>query len=375
MIKKFIGFFCLPFLFTNVKAQNNLTFSGYVDAYYAYYTDSVGLKFQQFPTISPLSSQFGLNIAMLTAKYDDGKIRGTVCMHYGDIVNTSWPTVLQEANIGYKLCNKAWIDAGFFRTHFGTEGLLPKENIASSVAVGTWYEPYYQAGVKLNYLPTDKLTLNFYLLNGYNIYYDNNSKKSLGLFASYAFNENMNLNYSNYLGDDAPDNDSLSTMRFMNNVYLNWNSKNKKLKIQAGGDFGMQNAINDGKNKKTLNQSGLSSSHLLTIRYQCCKKEGIYVRAERFNDAGMFLATPRKYITNPNDSPNSKTITEGLKLKGITLGTEYKPTDNSYLRLEGRILMANEIPDKTQIINGNFWWDGKPTNNRLEIMLHSGISF
>src|SRR5205085_421107 len=49
--------------------------SGYVDAYYAFYTDSVGTgNFQKFPSVSPRSNQFGLNVAMLTAKYSAEKV-------------------------------------------------------------------------------------------------------------------------------------------------------------------------------------------------------------------------------------------------------------------------------------------------------------
>src|SRR5882724_9248886 len=63
----------------------------YVDAYYAYYTDSMAAnKYQQFPSVSPRSNQFGLNTAMVTAQYDANQVRALVTLHYGDIPIAAW---------------------------------------------------------------------------------------------------------------------------------------------------------------------------------------------------------------------------------------------------------------------------------------------
>lgn len=218
MFNKFTDYFFTTFLFfilfNSTLAQDStknspFSFSGYVDAYAAFYTDSVGIdNFQKFPTVSPRSEQMGLNIAMLTAKYSADRVRGVITFQYGDIPKSAWSSTfnnIQEANAGVRITKGLWIDGGFFRSYIGCEGLLPKENIASSIAIPTYYEPYYEAGFRFNYTPTDKLLLNLYLLNGYNLFEDNNSKKSLGLQATYTFNDNLSLNYSNYLGDDSPE--------------------------------------------------------------------------------------------------------------------------------------------------------------------------
>ncbi|HET6991341.1 MAG TPA: outer membrane beta-barrel protein, partial [Bacteroidia bacterium] len=205
-----------------------LKFSGYVDAYYAYYTDSVGTgNYQQFPSISPRSNAFGLNTAMLTAQYDGEKVRGVVTLHYGDIARCAWSSTfnpVMEAHVGVRLCknNKLWLDAGFFRTHFGTEGLLPKENFASAVSVNTYYEPYFESGIRLNYNPCDKVAIYVYALNGYNMFEDNNNKKSLGTLATYALGDKGNFGYSNYIGDDSPQGDTVSHLRIHQNLFFNY---------------------------------------------------------------------------------------------------------------------------------------------------------
>lgn len=339
-----------------IEKVNSLQISGYVDAYYAYYTDSVGVgDFQKFPTTSPRSNSFGLNVAMITAKYSTDKIRSTISLHFGDITLTTWSTkynYIQEANVGVRLHKKLWLDAGFFRTHIGTEGLYAKENIASSIAIGTFNEPYYQAGVKLSYTATEKLTICLHVLNGYNIFEDNNEKKSLGLLVNYTVNDNLNFGFSNYYGDDSPRSDSINHTRFYNNLYMNY--AKKKIKIQIGGDYAIQQNSDTTGKKNAMMYSGL-----VTLRYRLFSKIGIYGRGEIFNDPTGFLGG--RVISKTGE-------TTGLKLWGATFGIEYKPTDNSYIRLEGRQLQC----DTNQEI---FRWNGKNQSSRLEAMFHLGISF
>ncbi|MEZ4691491.1 MAG: hypothetical protein R3A12_15590 [Ignavibacteria bacterium] len=73
----------------------NPIFSGYIDAYGAYYTDSVGVSnFQKFPTVSPRSEEIGLNIAMITGKYSTDRIRGVLTLQYGDIPKAHGPKLI-----------------------------------------------------------------------------------------------------------------------------------------------------------------------------------------------------------------------------------------------------------------------------------------
>lgn len=330
--------------------------SGYVDAYYAYYTDSVGIgKFQKFPSISPRSNQFGLNTAQVTFQYDAEKVRALATLHYGDIPVSAWSGTfnnLMEAHAGVRLCKKVWLDAGFFRTHVGTEGLLPRENITSSVSVNTIYEPYFESGVRLNYNPNDKLAVSFLILNGYNIYEDNNESKSVGALITYALGSKGSIGYSNYTGDDSPEEETISHTRIHQSLFFNYQVK--KLKIQIGGDYCVQ------MNSDTTHRETASMiSGVVSLKYQCCLRAAVYGRGELFNDPQGFMST---LIT---DNKNRQT---GYKLFGTTEGIEYKPTDNSYIRLESRQL----ITDKEQQI---FNWKGTIRNYRLEIMVNMGISF
>jgi hypothetical protein len=339
--------------FGQSKDSAKVVFSGYIDAYYAFYRDSVGINnFQKFPSIDPRSETFGLNTAMVTARYNSEKIRGVITLHYGDIAKSTWSPEfnnIMEAHVNVRLHKKIWLGAGFFRTHLGTEGLLPNENFTSSVSVHTFYEPYFESGLRLKYEANDKFFINFYILNGFNIFEENNNKKSIGVLSTYTFRENVSIGYSNYIGDDSPLADSITHLRIHQNIFFNY--QYKKIKMQLGGDYCMQenSDLNDANNTATM------FSGVLSLKYQHTDKAAIYGRGEIFNDPDGFMSG----IVIGN---------KGLDLSGFTIGLEYKPAENSYVRLEGRRL----ITDNDQKI---FHYNSTDLNHRDEILFNVGVSF
>ena len=100
-------------------------------------------------------------------------------------------------------------------------------------------------------------------------------------------------------------------------------------------------------------------SSILVLNYKFNPKFGIYGRLETFNDANGFL-TGTILDSNHNET--------GYILAGMTLGAEYKPTKNSYIRLEGRILQMNTA----QKI---FYTNDAYTDKRGEAMINTGIWF
>lgn len=331
-----------------------LVISGYIDAYYAYYTDSLGTTdYQKFPSVSPRSNQIGLNTICLDFNYDAEKVRATVGLHFGDIPRSAWSGNIMQAYAGVRLCKKLWIDAGFFRTHVGTEGLLPKENIANSVSLTTYYEPYFESGIRLNYNATEKLAINLFLLNGYNIYEDNNNKKSYGALITYALGENGNIGYSNYIGDDSPQGDTINHLRMLHNLFFNYQIT--KLKIQIGGDYCTQK----NSNITIANKTAAMYSGVIGLKYAICSKFSVYGRGEIFNDEEGFMTG----VIIDNTGLNT-----GYKEWGATLGFEFDPTESSYIKIEARQITM----DKDQEI---FRWNNKNTNVRMEAMLTLGISF
>lgn len=338
------------------KQAPTLTISGYVDAYYAYFTDSLPPNaLQAYTTVSPRNERIGLNMAQLSMAYASEKLRSAVTLHAGDIAEATWSdefTLIQEANVGVLLVKSLWLDAGFFHTHIGTESFLPKNDFLSSTAVATYNEPFYQSGARLSYEPGGKFNAELWVLNGYNRFLDNNDAKSVGLLASYAFQENLSLTYTSLFGRESDQGAVLQQFRTYQNLYLNTSWK-KKVYLIAGADFGSQT----NSSLSNIRKTAYMYNWLLTSRYQFTPQFSATVRAERFKDQEGFISG---VLTEPTGA------LQGLQLWGLTAGVEYKPAEGAYLRLEGRQLKAE---------NTIFHTKGAYTNQRTEVHLTFGIAF
>ena len=347
----------------NIFAQSNdsttsWSVSAYADAYYALYSDSVGVgNFQKFPTVSPRNNSFGINAVQLSAQYDGPRVRATIIVHAGDIPLSSWSSkynAIQEAHVGVKLLKTLWLDAGFFKTHFGTEYLMPKDNITSSLSMLTYYEPFYESGLKLNYDPSKNLEVNFFLLNGYNIFEDNNTKKSVGLGITYLLGDKGNIGYTDYLGDDAPPGSILPQTRFANNLFFNYNF-NSKFIIQLGGDYFIQ----QNADLITPTNVGTAWGMLGTLKYQIISRFSVYERTDMFYDPNGFLSSLYTYSNGDQ---------LGYASVGQTVGIEYKPSSNSYIRMEyKRIQMLYD----EELFHNN----GSGFDYRNELTMNMGVYF
>ncbi|RNL94529.1 porin [Sinomicrobium pectinilyticum] len=339
-----------------IQAQekaNTLTVSGYLDTYYSYFTHNTDANaFQPYTTVSATNKRFGLNVAQIGAHYKSDKIRGNLTLHWGDIARATWSEeyrAVQEANLGFRIAEDLWIDAGFFTTHIGTESFLPKNNFLSSTAVATYNEPFYQAGVKISYEGFEKLYIELWAVNGYNSFLDVNDAKSFGILLEYRFNDVTSLTYTNLLGRESPDEFPVKQYRMYHNLYLN-TTLNDKLFLTLGADIGVQSNT-----AKDRNKSAFMYNALATVRYRFHPQWSVTARGERFKDEEGFISGPVPGINGEE---------MGLGLWGVTLGGEYRPVTNSYIRGEARFLRA----DKDIAL----FSDNHNTNERWELMVTFG---
>ncbi|WKN43126.1 outer membrane beta-barrel protein [Tunicatimonas pelagia] len=359
-------FFCLmlgaTLLSWNALAQDStqiapqVTLSGYTDVYYATFSDESPTEaLQPYTTVSPRSDHFGLNVAQLSVNYQAERVRGTVTLHYGDIAQATWSetfSMVQEANMGIMLFEDWWLDAGFFATHIGTESFLPKNNLLSSTAVATFNEPFFQSGARVSYEGSEDFSAQFHVVSGYNFFLDVNDAKSVGVLLSYHLSEEWALTYTNLLGRESLDDVTPSQLRFYHNLYLN-GSLGDKLQLIIGGDLGTQtNSQLDNSDATALMYNALG-----TIRYQFTSAWSVTARGEIFSDPEGFISG-----TLPTEAGRE----EGLQLTGLTLGAEYRPTDYSYVRIEGRSLVTD---------NSLVLFDQGANDVRYEWMVTTGFYF
>lgn len=328
----------------------NFRLNAYVDAYYAYDNDkNIFQQERPLDLISPYRDQFRLNIAAVSLKYNTENIRSTVILHYGDIPDVNWKPVtrfdmIEEANIGYSPYKNLWIDAGYFVTHVGAEG-LPKNNILSSFALPVYVEPFIQSGVKIGYDFSDKFSACLHIINGYNLFEDNNKNKSFGVQLAYSPNEKFKITYNNIVGNEMPDGVGGKT-RIFNNLIFNV-SPCKKVDMIASFDLGIQ----ENSKLPDANASAYSYGAFVSTRYKFNSKLSATVRGEFYQDFdGILSGTINGY--------------DWLKGNGITFGCEYRPIEAAYIRAETRYLRLDK---GLQIFSGD--------NERVEEMLSFGFEY
>lgn len=322
------------------KTRFNLI--GYVDTYYC--TDDVDREFDIFSSINHRRETFALNIVYLKFAYNDEQCRVKFALQEGDIPKNIYyqnPRNIQQANVEYKIFDKLWIGAGIFPTHIGWETTHPRNNFLSSHSATTFFEPTYQTGAMLNYKIDDNFSGSIYLINGNHLFEDNNKNKSLGFALNFS-NENVTLSYNNIIGNEEPTGKPTRLHTYHNLIF--------HLKMNPTLDFAAQIDIATLE-KSFENNSGTVKSGFLQYRYKF---------SENFNQSARF-----SYFSDVQNVYN-------LNVEGfdITIGAEYKPAQNSYIRIENRYLKINNGSNKFAFIKNK-----RPNNEFLEFSINFGAWF
>lgn len=339
-------------------STGKFTLSGYIESYGAFYTDTVSSTsgYAKFPTSAPRSNQFGLNIAQLSMKYESKDFHGTATLFYGDIPDAAWSpkySMIQEANLGFRVYKKLWLDAGYFRTHIGLESIQPRENIALSLATTTYFEPYFLSGAKLTWVQSKKWSFQLNAFNGFNTYEDNNANKAFGVSVSYSPNDRFSTTFNSLVCDESPDGFNRPQARLYNNLIGIYKSNRWTLGYEFNNGIQQNTGLVD-----TLTPAQMYS-FLLAAKYRVTSKWAVYGRVEKIEDLSEML-------TGPIENENHQLV--GVNMEGITMGIEYKPIPNSYLRIEGRWLQA--APNEKI-----FYYQGQSRNHREEILIGLGVWF
>ena len=334
-----------------------VVFTGYLDTYYAHYSDTVNENgFVKFPTIAPRNNQFGLNIFQLSAKYNSNRFRSTMTIFGGDCPKSSWSeffNFVQEANAGFRLYKKLWLDAGFFRSHIGLESIQPRENMTMSEATATYYEPYFLSGVKLTWNQSEKLAFQLNAFNAFNQFVETNKNKAIGFSLAYTPKSSITANFSTIICDESPSSLKYNRMRIYNNFCYTY--KVKYLVIGLEANFGIQS------NSQLIDSTKVASifSGIVAIKYRFTPIWATYTRGEVFSD-------PNEILTGPVMNSNHQLV--GLDVIGGTVGIEWKPIPNSYFRLESRYL-------HTKSDENLFFFKDRSSNQRFEFIVGFGVWF
>jgi hypothetical protein len=361
------------------KDSSEVSFGGYADGYYSYYTNAKEVAYQQHDAIGAYHNNFGLNIAQLTAAYNSNRMRGVLTLHAGDIPAITWAGTyrnIQEANAGVRLAKGLWLDMGFFKTHVGTESFLPKDNLMSIITLGTFYGPFYQSGARLSYDTESEWHFELHAINGYNLHIDNNDYKTFGLLVSHDFGDHFGMGYAAMAGQER-----VGQLRdgylIYQNMFANWNYE--KLDVQVGLDVAV---ANQWRPTTPIGSNGWLANPLIaglaTFKYHFSDQFAASFRGEVFSDESninSFSYSPS--VNSTTGASRLSTDATGMTVFGSTFGFEYAPTTNGFLRIESRTLYH---PDATTSIYPDGWDATRAPMNpmlnvRMQLMATAGFYF
>lgn len=327
--------------FQVIKGQeSNFNFSAYVDAYYAYDFNEPDFQQKQYVTQAARHNEFNINLALIKVAYEADKFRGNLALQTGTYpsINYAEPTelaqMINEANVGIRIGEKSWIDAGVLGGHFGYESVFSLDNELYTQALATEYTPYFQTGIQFSTELNESLSFRAVVLNGWQNIYETNDAKSFGMAVDYVVNENISFSYGNYFGNEG---DDLSGVKFRihNNAYVSY--AKDKISSTAVIDITSQERFNSQDNGTVLFLTWVNKMTLSELW-------SVGARFEYVSDRDQILFT---------------TLAPEFQTSSITASLNYSPLPNVAFKVEGRLFIgseeiwrsANKIADNTFMFN------------------------
>jgi Putative beta-barrel porin-2, OmpL-like. bbp2 len=337
------------------SAQSPLSFSGYVETYYAYdFGQPAHHNRPSFLYSHNRHNEVNLNLGLVKATYQNKGVRANLGLATGTYMNANYAPELGvmrhvfEANAGVKLSKRKdiWVDAGIFGSHIGFESAIGKDCWTLTRSLLAETSPYYETGVKVSYTSDNgKLFISGLLLNGWQRIQriDGNNTLAGGHQLTFKPNAKITLNSSSFIGNDKPD--SAKQMRYFHDFYGIF-QLNSQWALTLGFDIGAEQRAKGSKRYHTW------YSPTAIVKMNPDEKNSIAARLEYYND-------PHGVII-PTGTPN------GFKTWGYSLNYDRAIRNNIVWRMEARGFSAK---DKT--------WEGKNglTNTNFCITTALAIAF
>lgn len=316
-------------LFAQNDTLKKLTFSAYAEIYYSYdFANPSNHEKSNFIYNHKRHNEISANLLLAKANYTDNNIRANLGVMAGNYpqynlsAEPTWAQFVYEANIGVKLSRKhnLWLDAGIMPSHIGFESAISADCWTLTRSILAENSPYYEAGLKLGFTnKKENLTLAFLVLNGWQKIQkpDNIQQPSFGIQVNYKPQQNLVLNYSNFIGTDKPD--SVHALRTFHNLYVQY-EPNSKFGIIVGFDIGTD--------KYDAKRYGVWYSPVVIVRYTLNDKWRMALRGEYYVD--------NKQIIISTNTPN------GFQVSGISTNLDYKINKTVECRVEGKMYLSRD---------------------------------
>ena len=201
---------------TNSAPHNVIKVGAFIDTYYSHNLNKPKLTERNYTTQAVRNDEFNINLAHIDAKIETDNVRGRLALQVGTSVNANYlPETsnqrtsnqvsvrnIQEAYAGIRIAKNTWLDGGIYFGHIGFESWISGNNWMYTRALVLDYVPYYSAGFRLSHDISDKLKVQFHLMNGWSIITDNNKNKSVGMQIYYKPVPHLSFTYNIFVGNE-----------------------------------------------------------------------------------------------------------------------------------------------------------------------------
>lgn len=311
---------------TQEKPKSPFSFTGFLELYYGFdFNQPIQQKRLPFLYNHTRHNSPAVNLAMISAKYEQDRFRGNLALQQGTYAQDNYadePVALRwihQANLGIALDQdqNVWLDAGVLPSHIGFESAISKDNLTLSRSIIAENSPYFETGIKLGWEKSESWYFAFLYLNGWQriTAIPGRNNPSFGTQATFRPNAKLTLNWSTFLGTDQPK--EAGTSLYFSNMHGDF-SLGERWRIITGIDVGKrtQEDLTD------RNWWGLA----LITQYRFSENLAAALRYEYYHDPFQARA----------DSGSNL----GVEAGGASLNLDRKFGNWSVLRLEGRKLRS-----------------------------------
>jgi hypothetical protein len=300
---------------------------GFVDIYYVYdFNEPNGGNRQPFFYNHNRHQEVNLNLGFIGLMVQQTKYRANITLQAGTYAQDNYAseqTMLKNvfeayAGISLNKRNNLWLDVGIFQSHLGFESAISIDNWTLTRSLVAENSPFFLAGAKVTYTPSDKVQVLGVICNGWQRIQRVawNTMPSFGTQLVITPNEKYTINWSTFVGTDHPD--SVRKVMIFNNFYAKMQFM-EKFGLLAGFDFGFRQ-ISKGSGE-------FHDWYGITIiaHYKFARKWAAALRGELYGDKNGVIVVIE-------DSPN------GFRTSGLSLNFDFVPIPQIACRLETRWL-------------------------------------
>lgn len=307
----------------NMSDESKINISGYLETYYLHdVNDATKDARPSFTYSHNAVGKPSINLGLIKANLTTDRVRANLALGSGTYMRANYvaePKDLQkifEANIGFKLSENLWLDAGVMPSHIGFESAIGLDNWTVTRSMLADNSPYFETGVKLSYTSQDdKWYASGLILNGWQRIQrpNGNSSPSIGHQLTYRPHAKLTLNSSSFIGNDKSDQDR--RIRYFHHLYGQYQI-NDHWGMIAGFDIGAEQA------EKNSQRYNVWLSPIIITQYQYSEKLSLAARVEYYQDKDQVIIS--------TDTPN------GFSTWSYSANLDYKFTKHVAIRTEVR---------------------------------------